>query len=94
MIPPYDTIHAVIKFDISRHALTDALASPCCLLAISTGQEEVENIVCRIKDLCLTLYANPRMYLKRRSCALELSETCCPITLSCFDAHHINEPNF
>ena len=24
----------------------------------------------------------------------ELSETCCPITLSCFDAHHINEPNF
>ena len=34
------------------------------------------------------------MYLKRRSCALELSETCCPITLSCFDAHHINEPNF
>ena len=40
------------------------------------------------------LKSNPRIYLKRRSCALELSETCCPITLSCFDAHHINEPNF
>ena len=50
---------------------------------------------CFAKVSSLILNLDPEQYLKRRwSCALELSETCCPITLSCFDAHHINEPNF